>query len=735
GGNPARPGPSGACGDCDICGHGICHGCGIGGICRGSASTGLAEERSREDFLEFLYDQVKTRADQVTRGDLADALAESNFGDCFENSQEVSEELASQALGPLEFLDHFLGEAAAEPLQGLSLRRVPPEPWRPLPKATAKVAKPRTSDIRAGSSLDMLQQADEEPLIQELPQPVIEEAESFREEDAPKAEEGKPSALRPAQPPENWFRDDPAPAGSSLVPPIPPVPKLEEDASGGLPTIPSAREVMRQVLDSVEEPKSAPVQELHTSMLSTAAGTGFEDTQSTAPADRSAQTLPTFNPQEQNMSLEMDSSRSVVQEETLALAPVQQKAEDRDTLVLSDEESVSEPPLTSRTEEARSRSASTKERGPGYELGQERRDPERASRDRGTIYDDFRELPRKLQEQVAALYQELEVTKDRQKRAERENVEIVQYLTAILNDDSQQPAALEDARPEPTEKPPDTLREPEPTREPTPRPQPQEQQPQPQPQPQEQLEPVRPMPLEPPPPLPFLPRLQAPQMSAEAVPAPPAHQDLLSKPLVNISFGSNPADQWPRANHEPRRAGDVLQESLASVIPMAFRQLFERPENHERQQLQQNLQLMQQQLQQLQAQSQGRRETPRPSNRSLLEQLREELVLERRQQQQQQEQQQKQQLQQQQQVLQEVLQQVQEQQRQQAQLQQQQQQQQQQSPSPQSPGLAVAVELQQLMSELRNDGAATLGELRNALQEVRHTQQRLEKKESFVDSS
>ena len=41
GGNPARPGPSGACGDCDICGHGICHGCGIGGICRGSGIGGI----------------------------------------------------------------------------------------------------------------------------------------------------------------------------------------------------------------------------------------------------------------------------------------------------------------------------------------------------------------------------------------------------------------------------------------------------------------------------------------------------------------------------------------------------------------------------------------------------------------------------------------------------------------------------------------------------------------------
>eukprot|EP00434_Breviolum_minutum_P028990 symbB.v1.2.025647.t1/scaffold2504.1/size77551/4 len=238
-----------------------------------------------------------------------------------------------------------------------------------------------------------------------------------------------------------------------------------------------------------------------------------------------------------------------------------------------------------------------------------------------TIHDDFRQLPRKLQEQVANLYQELEDAKDCKRRAEQENTEILNYLSAIINDDIPEQYALMDGSvsavpsgvPE-DEKQPLKVQDDEARGNTT--------------------SPMSPEQLEPPPPLPFA--SEHVQASTQA-PLPPP--DFLSKPLVNINFGGNSQEGWG-SSHEPRRSEHVLQDSLASVLPMAFRQLFERPsltEQHaqdaqERQHLQQSLQLMQQQLQQLQQQiSQGKTsETPQPSQRSLLEQLRAELAAERR---------------------------------------------------------------------------------------------------------
>ncbi|CAK9044561.1 Crt homolog 2 (Chloroquine resistance transporter paralog 2) (DdCRTp2) [Durusdinium trenchii] len=326
-----------------------------------------------------------------------------------------------------------------------------------------------------------------------------------------------------------------------------------------------------------------------------------------------------------------------------------------------------------------------------------------------TIYDDFRGLPRKLQEQVASLYQELEETKECKRRAEQENVEIMNYLSAILNDDTPAQYAL-------TMGPLDSL---------PPGPQEEEEEgdeeggKRPA---EETASPLRaPEPFEPPPPLPF----PAERVSAapHLVSQPPPAPDFLSKPLVNISFGGGPPESWGSST-ETRRPADVLQESLATVLPTAFRQLLDRPQAlaeqqmqhfQERQQLQQSLQQVQQQLQQLQQQvSQGKKpETPLHSQRSLLEQLRAELAAERRRMQEQQrlqmEQEQQKQVQQQhllEQLSRQML----------------------QAPQDQP---HLSSEVQRMLSELRTSGEATIAELRIALDELRQSKQRLDRQASM----
>lgn len=579
-------------------------------------------------------------------------------------------------------------------------------------------------------------------------------------------------------PPENWFSDDVIPA----VPPPPVLPEVvqQQDPSGGLPLIPSARgnPPERQAWGS-ESASAQKALELP-SMLSTTANTSQEESQRLA-LPCSDTVLPTLTFSQDDVAVQRPSED---QEAIVALpfdaspvqdvgsaAPESARTEALSLLtprtdleVTGGSEATSHGPAETRLatvapvaesqelvpapqERRRSSFAGIREQlqTETHPLSQPRSlepakpqvnfAPHRLSqiclrngeadepsgKDGGagsTIHDDFRQLPRKLQAQVASLYQELEDAKDSKRRAEQENTEIMNYLSAILSDDRPEQFALMDGPL--TSLPPGPLEEDEKelllddtadTK--------------------DKME-VAQQQLEPPPPLPF------PSEHLQASPqAPPAPPDFLNKPLVNINFGGGPPEGWG-SSREPRRSDQVLQDSLASVLPMAFRQLFERPQSwaeqqeqyvRERQQLQEGLHLMQQQLQQLQQQiSQGKSvETPQPSQRSLLEQLRAELAAERRQMHDQQRQQiqqdQRQQFQQQQ------VQQLLEQQVHQLQLQVQQQAQQQQGQQAQQAAeqQSVPTELQKMLAELRTNGEATIGELRAALEELRQSKDRLER--------
>eukprot|EP00438_Fugacium_kawagutii_P024441 Skav202114 [mRNA] locus=scaffold1980:127577:128929:+ [translate_table: standard] len=95
-------------------------------------SQGSQGSQEVEKFLEFIFDQVQSQGDDqgITRRDLEEALRASIYGSCFEQFDDVSEDLALQPLGPLEFLDHFLMLDPAEPLHGFRLcQPIPNEPW------------------------------------------------------------------------------------------------------------------------------------------------------------------------------------------------------------------------------------------------------------------------------------------------------------------------------------------------------------------------------------------------------------------------------------------------------------------------------------------------------------------------------------------------------------------------------------------------------------------------------
>lgn len=613
---------------------------------------------------------------------------------------------------------------------------------------------------------------------------------SYEEPPEEDAVEVEPLPMK-SLPPDNWFTDESVPA----VPPPPPMPDVvaHQDPSGGLPMIPSARGPVRGPdVDGEIAPAKA---ELNTSVLSTAANTSMEESQTLAFAS-SDKVLPTFtfNPQEESVVQSLPDDQEVAvaappgrPEDEGSAPPVSSRTEPLTartevTTPLSevspivheahperaDARPISVPPLAIATLQEASFDEGLvvvceqneahlvpvpeeKRRSFGDIRDQLKTEPSRTSHplsqpksmqpakplqvnfsqqrlsqvclrdveehdDRGhgsatgtTIYDDFRGLPRKLQEQVASLYQELEETKECKRRAEQENVEIMNYLSAILNDDTPAQYAL-------TMGPLDSL---------PPGPQEEEEEgdeeggklPA-----EETASPLRaPEPFEPPPPLPF----PAERVSAapHLVSQPPPAPDFLSKPLVNISFGGGPPESWGSST-ETRRPADVLQESLATVLPTAFRQLLDRPQAlaeqqmqhfQERQQLQQSLQQVQQQLQQLQQQvSQGKKpETPLHSQRSLLEQLRAELAAERRRMQEQQrlqmEQEQQKQVQQQhllEQLSRQML----------------------QTPQDQP---HLSSEVQRMLSELRTSGEATIAELRIALDELRQSKQRLDRQASM----
>eukprot|EP00435_Cladocopium_sp_Y103_P074262 s25_g47.t1 len=446
-------------------------------------------------------------------------------------------------------------------------------------------------------------------------------------------------------PPENWFSDDVIPA----VPPPPVLPEVvqQQDPSGGLPLIPSARgnpperHAWGSESASVQKALELP------SMLSTTANTSQEESQRLAlPCSDTVPTL-TFSPQddvavqrpsqdqEAIVALPFDASPDVgstapesARTEPLSLltprtdlevtgvsealatptshGPVSETRLATAPVVESQEQLVPAPQERRRSSFAGIREQLQTETHPVSQprslepaKPQVNFAPQRLSqiclrngeedapsgRDGGggsTIHDDFRQLPRKLQAQVASLYQELEDAKDSKRRAEQENTEIMNYLSVILSDDRPEQFALMDGPL--TSLPPGPLEEDE-----------KEFLPDDMADTKDKTEVAQQ--LEPPPPLPF------PSEHLQASPA-----------QVNINFGGGPPEGWG-SSHEPRRTDQVLQDSLASVLPMAFRQLFERPQSwaeqqeqfvRERQQLQEGLQVMQQQLQQLQQQiSQG----------------------------------------------------------------------------------------------------------------------------------
>ena len=835
----------------------------------------LHDERLQaEKFLEFIFDQVKSQREDeqgITRRDLEAALAASwdTYGRCFEHSDDdVSEDLALQPLGPLEFLDHFLSLDPAEPLHGMVFCQPPPEPWPeirpPKKKATdigppqlveegstpvetmvveEVIAMPAAEVIESATAVDpnstdpsdaipaphrgmeihedlMVSEELTEPVPTVTEIPMIEPAETTQwmeqtmvigasDSEDEEASEGHPAEHEAANhqddvvqivdnlaseddvtprskedekvealpeeqpdslqrievtddwqpskpgPPQNWFSDDVVPT----VPPPPVLPAIvtQQDPSGGLPLIPSARgnaperqalgdentsesQIVLPSSDSVLPaltftPDAVVQSPSHTEHQVAIRDLSFEaspvqDVGSAPPESARTEPLSMLTPR---TDLEVTAS---VSEAPLSLSPapehrlatVSQSAQSQEQLVPFPQEGrrssvaireqlqmqPTSQPLS--LQPAKPQADFAHERLSQICLRSEEADPKAKRNSTGstgsTIHDDFRQLPRKLQEQVANLYQELEDAKDCKRRAEQENTEILNYLSAIINDDIPEQYALMDGSvsavpsgvPE-DEKQPLKVQDDEARGNTT--------------------SPMSPEQLEPPPPLPFA--SEHVQASTQA-PLPPP--DFLSKPLVNINFGGNSQEGWG-SSHEPRRSEHVLQDSLASVLPMAFRQLFERPsltEQHaqdaqERQHLQQSLQLMQQQLQQLQQQiSQGKTsETPQPSQRSLLEQLRAELAAERReiheQQRQQLQQDHKQQFQQQQ--VQELL----EQKIHQLQLQVQQQQQAQQKA--QQEAEQQSLPLQKMLEELRTNGEATIGELRAALEELRQSKERL----------
>eukprot|EP00438_Fugacium_kawagutii_P024443 Skav202116 [mRNA] locus=scaffold1980:130436:132229:+ [translate_table: standard] len=542
-----------------------------------------------------------------------------------------------------------------------------------------------------------------------------------------------------SKPPENWFSDDAVP----IVPPPPALPDVvqQQDPSGGLPLIPSARGKPSEREAWHTETALATLDSQNLALPSVTVGptSTFQDAAQSPPADHEVAIALPFEASPVDVgSAPPDSSRTeplslltprtdeVIAEAPLALTPSPAPVSRVRQLAVADESReqlvpVSEEPQRSscttlrelhRTEmhptslpqalqPAKPQSGFAQHRLSQICLRDSQDPPHSSAADSGsTIHDDFRQLPRKIQAEVVNLYQELEDAKNSKQRAEQENTEIMNYLSAILSDDRPEQFALMDG---PLETPPPELQE--------------EAEKQHQQLPQDAAEAPKettasPQQLEPPPPLPF--PSEHLEASAQAPPAPTP--DFLTKPLVSINFGGGPPEGWG-----DRRSDHVLQDSFASVLPMAFRQLLERPQSEQRdlqdrQQLQEGLHLMQQQLQLLQQQLQGKSES-QPSQRSLLEQLRAELAAERRQMHEQQRQQfqQDQKLQefQQQQIQQQLEQQIHELQNQVKQ----------QAQQPAQVDQSAPSEMQKMMAELRKSGEATLGELRAALEELRQSKE------------
>eukprot|EP00439_Symbiodinium_sp_Y106_P065603 s645_g10.t1 len=772
-------------------------------------------------FLDFIYEQVaaNTHDGQVTRRDLEDLiLASDSYGQCFECLGTVPDNDLTASdidIGTVEFTDHFLDEVACEHLEGLRLLTVPPEPWNPVAARRLQVApsalEPREATAKDTPALAItdpiteptdyalalafstgLKPAQQEP-VDEPPQPE-EQCEQTQVStelavlDVPVSStlpaQEVVSEMAPVQPvlpatamqvpvqavPDNWFADAVSPVAER--PALPPVPMRElEDASGGLPTIPSGRGVGLPDTD-LALPDPTPKLDLGSSLLSsTAADTWaptLEESQSLSMAKTmetqassqrplqafaSAQSatffgqVPTETFQMQTVEVQAqaapvaeaiglaqsavqlteapNSQRSLRFEDTQEAqqSPSSQNArrngsederpstwrtETRSSDAEQSTRSAQEPstraptgagavpplPLSGLNESVRqpqepfrmdmagpaAYSASQASRqfaaieenmraasaglfprwGPeSYRMGQIQRDDfayESSLPGFPFPYDDS--LPDALQEQIAAFYHELQETKARQRRAERDNDELVGYLAALLGEPDHANTRLDARTPLGSSRAEDVVRQALPT----------------PPAPAEFQTLEQPPPPPPPPSQPF--------------------QDLLSKPMVNISFGAGPSQA---VESRPQRTSEhVLTESVASILPLAFRNLLERPQLDRGEQLQQQmLQQMQQQQQQLQqlqqqqlqlqmhlSQAQAKNSTPRPtsqpSQRSILDQLRAELAAEKRQA----------------------------------------------APAPISPEVTA---LQDMLKELRDAGQATIGQLLDALQDVRTTQQRLER--------
>ncbi|CAE7742607.1 rsph1 [Symbiodinium sp. KB8] len=770
-------------------------------------------------FLDFVYEQVaaNTHDGQVTRRDLEDLiLASDSYGQCFECLGTVpGNDLTTSDIdiGTVEFTDHFLDEVACEHLEGLRLLTVPPEPWNPVPARRLEVAASMALEPPEASAKDTpvlaitdptpepadyalalafstglkptQQEAVDDQLEEPCEQTQVSTALAVLDEPVSStlpAQEEVVSEMAPAQPvlpitevqvpvqavPDNWFADAVSPVAER--PALPPVPMRElEDASGGLPTIPSGRGVGLPDSSDLTLPDPTPKLDLGSSLLSTAADTWaptLEESQSLSMAKTtesasgqrpvqafaSAQSatffgqVPTETFQMQTVEVQAQPAQSaqvglakssVLQlteapnsQRSLRFEEAQEAQQSPSSQNARRQGSDDERPSTWRTDPTRSSDASCPQSqepsntraptgagavpplplgclngesarpsqepfrmdmgqaaysanqasgqfasfeehmrtsagpfprwGPeSYRMGQIQRDDfayESSLPGFPFPYDDS--LPDALQEQIQAFYHELQETKARQRRAERDNDELVGYLAALLGEPDHANTRSDARTPLGSSRAEDVVRQTLPM----------------PPAPAELQTVEQPPPPPPPPSQPF--------------------QDLLSKPMVNISFGAGPSQA---VESRPQRTSEhVLTESVASILPLAFRNLLERPQLDRGEQLQQQmLQQMQQQQQQMQqlqqqqlqlqmhlSQAQAKTSTPRPasqpSQRSILDQLRAELAAEKRQA----------------------------------------------APAPISPEVTA---LQDMLKELRDAGQATIGQLLDALQDVRTTQQRLER--------
>ena len=779
-------------------------------LVQGSRLTAL-----RYGYMTSVFQNVISP--QVTRRDLEDLiLASDSYGQCFECLGTVpGNDLTTSDIdiGTVEFTDHFLDEVACEHLEGLRLLTVPPEPWNPVPARRLEVAASMALEPPEASAKDTpvlaitdptpepadyalalafstglkptQQEAVDDQLEEPCEQTQVSTALAVLDEPVSStlpAQEEVVSEMAPAQPvlpitevqvpvqavPDNWFADAVSPVAER--PALPPVPMRElEDASGGLPTIPSGRGVGLPDSSDLTLPDPTPKLDLGSSLLSTAADTWaptLEESQSLSMAKTtesasgqrpvqafaSAQSatffgqVPTETFQMQTVEVQAQPAQSaqvglakssVLQlteapnsQRSLRFEEAQEAQQSPSSQNARRQGSDDERPSTWRTDPTRSSDASCPQSqepsntraptgagavpplplgclngesarpsqepfrmdmgqaaysanqasgqfasfeehmrtsagpfprwGPeSYRMGQIQRDDfayESSLPGFPFPYDDS--LPDALQEQIQAFYHELQETKARQRRAERDNDELVGYLAALLGEPDHANTRSDARTPLGSSRAEDVVRQTLPM----------------PPAPAELQTVEQPPPPPPPPSQPF--------------------QDLLSKPMVNISFGAGPSQA---VESRPQRTSEhVLTESVASILPLAFRNLLERPQLDRGEQLQQQmLQQMQQQQQQMQqlqqqqlqlqmhlSQAQAKTSTPRPasqpSQRSILDQLRAELAAEKRQA----------------------------------------------APAPISPEVTA---LQDMLKELRDAGQATIGQLLDALQDVRTTQQRLER--------